>query len=243
MNVELIITLISGLFTTFAGLLAALLANKQKEKDKIQQEKLNNIADIVHASATEARARALESIVEKIPEGKKIEEFERVLHDKIQTYIDEGVVIRIIGEKEGSFIQDLVNSYHHQALSQARVQFWFSVFAASVGFIFILSTAPLGGSAGDITNYLKILPGVVIDAVALLFFKQAEQTRERATALYDRLRTDNQMARSHSLVESIEDLQIKSVVKAQIALHIAGLKPKEIDLPIFLSGNKDGKNP
>jgi hypothetical protein len=45
------------------------------------------------------------------------------------------------------------------------------------------------------------------------------------------------MRNAKAIVESIEDIQIKSAVKAQIALHMAGLKPKEIDLTTFLSPN------
>jgi hypothetical protein len=68
--------------------------------------------------------------------------------------------------------------------------------------------------------------------------REAEQTRERATALYDRLRSDNQSMQATRLVESIEDQAIKSAVKAQLALHKSGLKPKEIDLTSFLTNKQ-----
>jgi hypothetical protein len=73
-----------------------------------------------------------------------------------------------------------------------------------------------------------------VDAIAALFFRQAEQTRQRATELYDRLRTDRQMARAETVVDTIEDLSIRSAVKAQIALHMVGLAPKEIDILAFV---------
>lgn len=63
-----------------------------------------------------------------------------------------------------------------------------------------------------------------------MFFKQAEKTRERATALYDRLRQDSQVESARAMVESIDDVQIRSLVKAQISLHMSGLSPKELDL-------------
>jgi hypothetical protein len=82
---------------------------------------------------------------------------------------------------------------------------------------------------------MKILPGAVMDAVAFLFFKQATETRQRATELYDRLRTDKRNTESVNLVSSIEDVKVRSAVKAQIALHMSGLNPSPIDLTNFLS--------
>jgi len=88
-----------------------------------------------------------------------------------------------------------------------------------------------------IETTLNILPGVVIEAVAALFFRQAEQTRERATSLYDRLREDDQATQARGLIHSIEDEKVRSLVKAQVALHMVGLKPKELDLPAISSSN------
>jgi LytS/YehU family sensor histidine kinase len=108
--------------------------------------------------------------------------------------------------EENELVEDLVTNYHQQALSQARVQFWFSIVAATVGFLYIMFAA-LTIDTKELINYTKVLPGVVMDAIAALFFRQAEQTRQRATELYDRLRKDRQMMRAESVVESIEDLK------------------------------------
>ena len=85
-------------------------------------------------------------------------------------------------------------------------------------------------SAENWTTILNILPGVVIDAVALLFLRQAEQTRQRATELYDRLRSDNQTIMAKDLLSTIEDSKIKSIAQAQIALHLSGVSTKELDV-------------
>lgn len=42
------------------------------------------------------------------------------------------------------------------------------------------------------------------------------------------------------MVASIEDTTIRSGAEARLALHMAGLTPKEIDLPTFLT--KTGKD-
>jgi TRADD-N domain-containing protein len=131
-------------------------------------------------------------------------------------------------------VEQLINNYHEQALNQAKVQFWFSVIAATIGFIWILY-AGVGIQADKLATVSKTVPGIVMDAVAFLFFKQAAETRQRATELYDRLRRDKQMAESSSLVASIEDVRLRSAVKAQLALHMSGLQPNAIDLGAFLT--------
>jgi len=44
----------------------------------------------------------------------------------------------------------------------------------------------------------------MIDSVAYLFFKQASETRQRATEFYDRLRTDKKNTESINLIAHIE---------------------------------------
>jgi len=146
-------------------------------------------------------------------------------------------------EEQETAVEGLVANYHEQALSQAKVQFWFSIVAATVGFVWILYSGT-GIQPDKLSTLSKTLPGVVMDAVAFLFFRQASETRQRATELYDRLRRDRQLTESASLVSSIEDVRLRSVVKAHLALHMSGLKPAEIDLGSLLSkeviGNSRG---
>ncbi|MDX6499820.1 MAG: hypothetical protein QOG23_3080 [Blastocatellia bacterium] len=129
-------------------------------------------------------------------------------------------------EEEREIVRRLVNEYHGQALAQAKVQFWFSVIAASCGFLIIIVgiwvTLSSHGSA-VFQSTLQVLPGIAIEAVAALFFKQAAETRERATALYDRLRTDRERANALTLLETIDNTNLKDAIKAEIAIHMAGL--------------------
>jgi hypothetical protein len=131
-------------------------------------------------------------------------------------------------------VETLVDSYHRQALDQARFQFWFSVVAATAGFIWILGTGAMAALEQSLSGFSKIIPGTVIEAVALLFFKQAEQTRQRATALYDRLRTDNLNTQAVEIVSSIEDPTLRSAVRAQLALHMVGMAAGAFDVGRFL---------
>lgn len=225
-------SIISLLAAVSAGVAMNIFFSKKIQQEKLEKESLEKIAQTAASTASEAEAKAIALIAELVPALAEKKDIEKLLTPR-------GEIRDVVSSEllpQFNLVEGLVNGYHQQALSQARVQFWFSVVAASVGFLFILYSAMTGvGSSFEVA--LKTVPGVVIDAVALLFFRQAEQTRERATALYDRLRTDSQMAKATHMVNSIDDMQIRSAVKAQIALHMAGLKPKEIDLPTFLSSH------
>jgi hypothetical protein len=67
------------------------------------------------------------------------------------------------------------------------------------------------------------------------FLKQASETRQRATDLYDRLRKDQQITESIALASTIEAARVRSAVKAQMALRMAGLDPSPINLMNFTS--------
>lgn len=228
---EILKSVAAGLGALVIGLMVQYIARRQKEISKKSKEEITHIADIVQKEEAKTRAASLEKLLEKVPSGLQIDEFTR----KIEEIATKFSQVEPRRSEEFSAVENLINGYHEQALEQAKVQFWFSIFAATVGFgLIIYSSANI-----DIQNLgtvSKVLPGVVMDAVAFLFFKQAAETRQRATELYDRLRTDRRNSESIGLVSSIEDLKVRSAVKAQIALQMSGLNPSPIDLTKFLSG-------
>jgi hypothetical protein len=237
---------VAGLLTIIGALLSAYLNWRNKESARSQREIIDELTKLTASRREEAESVLKMLVTDNVKLGVDPDDVEKIVEAQVQAAIANFSAGAPPPEYE--IVESLVNSYHQQALSQAKVQFWFSVVAASVGFIYILYAATLI-NAGSAVEYLKILPGLIIDAVAALFFKQAEQTRARATELYDRLRQDRQVEKAEAVVASIEDPTIRSAVKAQIALHMAGLTPKEIDLPTFmtpiggLSPPVDGNSP
>lgn len=220
------ITIIAAGAAVVMGILTNILSAKVQRQKQLENERIKHLQATIYAKLAEQQATTVEQVKERIPGVVSPEELDAKIADAIKN----NATALLKSSREGlDFVGDLVNGYHQQALSQARVQFWFSVTAASVGFIYILYAATRA-SDGTLAVILNTLPGVVIDAVAFLFFRQAEQTRERATALYDRLRQDSLVENAQRMVESIDEIQVRSLVKAQIALHMSGLSPKELDL-------------
>lgn len=137
-------------------------------------------------------------------------------------------------------VAKLIQDYHTQALTQATAQFWFSITAACFGFALILYVAISPIRSKEQQNILlNTIPGIAIEAVAALFFTQAQETRKRSTELYDRLRLDWEQSVVVELIDKIENLTLRDLVKAHWALHMAGIKTQPIDLGSYAAkGNR-----
>ena len=228
---NLIATLIAAVGTMLAGLITQLLSTRRRRELQQHREELERLAGVVNTEESARKAAVLERVVERIPIGLTPKQFESLIAE---------ITSRVPSSPDANLttagaVETLITNYHEQALTQAKAQFWFSVAAATVGFGWIL-WAGSGIDPANTATVAKTIPGIVMDAVAFLFFKQASETRQRATELYDRLRRDKQMSESAAIVSSIEDVRLRSAVKAQLALHMSGLQPSPIDLSIFLSG-------
>lgn len=142
---------------------------------------------------------------------------------------------KIISNKNNEKLDQLIQNHHSQALSQSKIQFWFSLIAAVVGFIFIIIMVCLASTNVWYEYIVRILPGAIIEAVSVLFFSQSRETRERASDFLNRLREDKQYEKGIAIAESISDEKLKSTLKAEIALRLCGIT----DINIF----ENEKNP
>ena len=192
------ISLIIGVASLVPAFIALIIMNNKSKKSRRDIEK--NVADI--------KAESINFVdlgLDFTPDGKAESE-------------------NIQGEAREKVIVGLLKDHHEQALMQASVQFWFSLFAAVVGFAFIIIMIVNNTHDMEWFDYVvKILPGVIIEAISALFFQQSKEIRDRATEFFNRLREDDKIDRSIDIAESITDESLKSEVKAKIALHISGI--------------------
>ena len=225
-------TMILGIITAIATTTAfgSLLRRKQKES----LAELEKVTELIDKENSGIRISLQKELEERIPQGLSSEQFSKLL-DRLDA---QSIPVIKNSPLPSKLVENQISSYHQQAIDQAKIQFWFGVVAASIGFIWILVI----GSSGEIQGFqtlVRILPGIVVDSVSILFLRQAEDTRRRATELFDRLRKDKQMTEATALVSTISDQRLQSVVRAQLALHMAGLEPKVIDFVSFISGGID----
>lgn len=167
-----------------------------------------------------------ESTVKKalnnIPEGIGEDEF----FDRLKKELLEVSYIQLKEpdkNNENDSLYKFLESYHQQALQHSNIQFWFSIVAAVVGFGFIIVMFCTSLDKAWYECATRILPGAIIDAVSLLFFNQAHEARDRSVKFFKELNYDKQISKSVSIADSIEDIDTKSSLKAEIALHIIGL--------------------
>lgn len=134
-------------------------------------------------------------------------------------------------------IEELIRSHYEQALSQASVQFWSSLIASIIGFLFIILMILFANNEHWYEYILNVLPGSIIEAVSYLFFKQSSEIRNRASDFLNRLRNDEQISRSIVIADSINNEELKSLIKAKIALHICGINESNSLNKFFESNN------
>jgi hypothetical protein len=121
-----------------------------------------------------------------------------------------------------------VVQYHAQSLAQSRKSFWFSIGAATFGFlVIVLGVTTLFFGVYPTPSYASIGAGIIIDAVAALFFTQSNRARKQMTEFFDKLRRDRQFNESLRLCNSITDEYIQSLLKVQLSLFFAGVPTGE----------------
>lgn len=213
--IEILSTIMSILIGTLCAVYTVIIKNSTK-KNSIRSEKLlfelKQVNDDVNDKIRET--------IENNNNG-----YDQPQNNKARKQKRKGVFINKNDEK----LEQLIYNHHTQALSQSKIQFWFSLIAAVGGFIFIIVMV-YNASASVWYDYVfRVLPGVIIEAVSVLFFSQSRETRERSSDFLNRLREDRQYEKGIAIAESISDEKLKSTLKAEIALRLCGIN----DINIF----------
>lgn len=220
-NNDIIIMLFASIV---ASMLYSLLIKRINHTSRIRELELKHA--IIENMSSESEDTVKKAIT-RIPEGVNEDEF----FDRLKKELLEISYIQLKDDNkqnEDNSLYKFLESHHSQALQQSNVQFWFSIFAASIGFIFIIVMICTSSGSEWYEIIVKVLPGAIIDAISVLFFNQAHETRDRAADFFKELNYDKQVAKSVAIADVIEDKAIKATVQARIALHIAGLKDEEI---------------
>ena len=129
-----------------------------------------------------------------------------------------------IREEEIPFETEQLALYYRQVLSQSKISFWFSLIFASLGFAVIVAAGFLytGSNAG--ATVAQFIAGLVMDAVAALFFTQSRSAQKAMSEFFDKLRRDRQHLESRRLCDAITDPLLQNVLRLQLALHYAEIE-------------------
>jgi hypothetical protein len=125
--------------------------------------------------------------------------------------------------KDLPFETEQLAKYYAQVLAQSNTSFWFSLIFASIGFLVIVYAVFAYTSSNFGTSVVQFIAGLVIDAVAALFFVQSKEAQKSMGDFFDKLRKDRQQVESRALCDSISDKKAQDALRVQLALYYAGL--------------------
>jgi hypothetical protein len=122
----------------------------------------------------------------------------------------------------------LLRDYHAQGLGQSKVSFRISVAFASFGFLVIVAAigrALLVDTEESISQqgaaFITLLSGAVVEAVAALFFVQANRSRILMAEFFDKLRSDRRLQDSRLVADKLADEILRSRLQTLLALNLA----------------------
>jgi len=133
-----------------------------------------------------------------------------------------------------------VDEYHQQSISQSRISFWFSLVLATLGFVIIATSV---FTFSDKANYLGIVAGTIVDAVAALFFHQTNRARALMADFFDRLRTDRKLEESLKLCNATSNSVLQDALRVRLALHFSGIDNSDQALKDILTLTAPHNNP
>lgn len=126
-------------------------------------------------------------------------------------------------EKEVPFEIEQLANYYSQILSQSKISFWFSLIFASLGFATIVAAAFLYSDANGAATVAQFMAGLIMDAVAGLFFIQSRNAQKSMGEFFDKLRSDRLHVESKLISQEISSNQAKDALRLHLSLHYAGV--------------------
>lgn len=129
--------------------------------------------------------------------------------------------IKATSQEDVPFETQQLALYYAQILAQSKISFWFSLVFASLGFGVIIAAVFLYSGSNTGATVVQFTAGVVIDAVAALFFVQSKNAQKAMGEFFDKLRRDRQHLESRRLADSVENLAAKDALRVNLSLHYA----------------------
>ncbi len=139
----------------------------------------------------------------------------------------ESSIRNALTRQEIPFEVEQLTNYYSQILAQSKVSFWFSLVFASLGFVAILLAAFLYTDGKQGTTIAQFVAGVIMEAVASLFFVQSRNAQQSMGDFFDKLRKDRLHMESRKLCDAIDSQHVKDALKLNLSLHYAGVGSAE----------------
>jgi hypothetical protein len=137
--------------------------------------------------------------------------------------------------------QSLMSVHQKQALMHSRVQFYIGIFMSVIGFVFFIYVVfmSINSSNNNLGMGIQVTGSLVFEGISLLFLKESHRLRESSKEYHDNLYESNKHQEAIKIVDSIEDRNIQSAVKAQLSLHLVGVNSDNVDITKIIKSQKE----
>jgi len=126
--------------------------------------------------------------------------------------------------------QTFMESHQKQAINHSRIQFYTGLVMSILGFMLIIYVVFIAlSSDNSLISAITIIGSIVFEGISILFLKESHKLRQSAKEYHDNLSEKNKQLQAIKIAESIENPEIKSAIKAQLALHMIGIHSDNID--------------
>ena len=201
-TIILMASLVTTLFSIFS-----LLLSKHSSSEKIRRENKELLSEIQQLKENNNESDSRDKATESSSEDKLKQEKKKI---ESKDPFDE-------------IVEKLITNHHEQALSQAKIQFWFSLIAACVGFFLIILILFITGDTEWYNKLVMTIPGVIIEVVSALFFSQSKEIRKTSSDFLNHLREDRKFEKGIEIANTLEDDKLKAKMLASISLNLCGI--------------------
>lgn len=134
--------------------------------------------------------------------------------------------------------EEVMNIHQKQALMHSRVQFYTGIIMSILGFAFFVYILFLSlDGSNNIALGIKLTSSLIFEAIAVLFLKESHKLRESSKEYHDNLRENLKQQEAIKIAGVIQNEEIRSIIQAQLALHMIGIKSETIDITKILDSN------
>lgn len=204
-----IVTICLAALLTILSAVFGFLYKKQILDDQKEIVRIREKADKITKEAAETYyTRALDLMARKISDGVDLQEIEERLEPLLQS-------IKLIPDN----IPEFSEIVKQQTLKRANIQFWYSLIIATLLLFIALYLLARSSGTTAFEHVIQFLPGFTSTVIAGLFFRQANQN-------YQFLKQIS----STEFVKLIKSEQLRDSTNAKLAMIMAGMDMKEVEL-------------
>jgi hypothetical protein len=124
--------------------------------------------------------------------------------------------------------EQMKKEYHKQRLWQSKMAFWLSFGGSIAGFLIITGSVIYGMWTHN-DQWPGIVSGIVVEAVAALFYTLSNKANEKISEFFKELTEDSKIKNAIELAREMEEGNtVKNQLYVKLSLHLSGLDEEKI---------------